>query len=110
MIIETIGSYFLWVLDSIVVLFVVNLITLGEPRDKFERGEGLQEENINKLQKVVAGENLTCGICLENVVEGMIVKELPGCQHQFHEDCIDEWLRRRALCPYCRREVVELLQ
>ena len=107
-ILEMIGSYFLWVLDSIVVLFVVVLITVREPITSFDRGDGLSEETIAKIKEVPTGDNLTCGICLENVIQGTLVKELPECLHQFHVDCVDEWLRRRAICPYCRCEITEI--
>lgn len=28
------------------------------------------------------------------------------CGHDFHMDCIDRWLRKNLLCPYCRGQVV----
>jgi hypothetical protein len=41
-----------------------------------------------------------CAICLEEVIRGQAVY-LP-CTHQFHNDCINRWLRRQRTCPVCR--------
>ncbi|EFJ31493.1 hypothetical protein SELMODRAFT_168691 [Selaginella moellendorffii] len=46
-------------------------------------------------------EELTCSVCLEQVMEGEIVRTLP-CLHQFHPHCIDQWLRQQATCPVCK--------
>ncbi|TPX35600.1 hypothetical protein SeMB42_g07160 [Synchytrium endobioticum] len=32
--------------------------------------------------------------------------EVFGCGHQFHKDCIDQWLDRSDTCPTCRNNVV----
>lgn len=31
-----------------------------------------------------------------------LCRELPGCRHTFHADCLDPWLRSKPLCPVCR--------
>eukprot|EP00249_Psilotum_nudum_P001037 c13303_g1_i1 orf=486-1358(-) len=46
-------------------------------------------------------EELTCSVCLEQVVDGELVRSLP-CLHQFHSSCIDQWLRQQATCPVCK--------
>jgi transcription elongation factor Elf1 len=43
-----------------------------------------------------------CTICLEKNV-GVIVK-LP-CEHEFHEECVVEWLKMQDTCPSCRMKV-----
>ncbi|TVU28357.1 hypothetical protein EJB05_19873, partial [Eragrostis curvula] len=30
---------------------------------------------------------------------------LPGCEHAFHAECVDSWLRKSRLCPICRAVV-----
>ncbi|URE40080.1 RING-H2 finger protein [Musa troglodytarum] len=39
-------------------------------------------------------------------MEGDKIKVLPGCDHGFHPECVDEWLRARANCPLCRASLV----
>ncbi|KAL6629548.1 hypothetical protein ACP70R_029313 [Stipagrostis hirtigluma subsp. patula] len=46
-----------------------------------------------------------CAVCLGEVGEGQKARRLPACQHVFHEECIDLWLRAQATCPICRSGV-----
>nr|ACU19670.1 unknown [Glycine max] len=45
-----------------------------------------------------------CLICLEEFHVGNQVRGLP-CTHNFHVECIDEWLRLNVNCPRCRCSV-----
>ncbi|XP_027368479.1 E3 ubiquitin-protein ligase SIS3-like isoform X2 [Abrus precatorius] len=45
-----------------------------------------------------------CLICLEEFRVGNQVRGLP-CAHNFHVECIDEWLRLNVKCPRCRCSV-----
>uniref|UniRef100_A0A0D9VKK4 RING-type domain-containing protein n=1 Tax=Leersia perrieri TaxID=77586 RepID=A0A0D9VKK4_9ORYZ len=49
-----------------------------------------------------AGE---CAVCLEAFRPGDRRRVLPGCEHGFHAQCVDSWLRKSRLCPICRAEV-----
>ncbi|KAI8470371.1 MAG: hypothetical protein J3K34DRAFT_368518, partial [Monoraphidium minutum] len=42
-----------------------------------------------------------CTICLDAYADGELVKQLP-CGHSYHAACIDEWLRKSAVCPLCK--------
>ncbi|CAI5474412.1 unnamed protein product [Closterium sp. Yama58-4] len=46
-----------------------------------------------------------CTVCLEPFQEGEMVRLLP-CLHQFHSQCIDQWLQRQANCPICKHQLV----
>ena len=41
-----------------------------------------------------------CAVCLEEFAPEDGAKQLPGCGHLFHSDCIEQWLtRHNATCP-----------
>ncbi|KAH3875791.1 uncharacterized protein LOC127869470 [Dreissena polymorpha] len=49
-----------------------------------------------------------CQICMEIYQSGDILKTLP-CFHDYHDACIDEWLKENITCPICRT-VIECLE
>jgi len=44
-----------------------------------------------------------CAVCIENIKINEWYKQLPKCEHYFHADCIDKWLRLQSSCPVCRQ-------
>ncbi|CAN4111450.1 unnamed protein product [Withania somnifera] len=71
---------------------------------------GLDNSTIESYTKVVLGESRrvlgpnheTCPICLAEYHPKEIVKCIPECEHCFHAECIDEWLKINGTCPVCR--------
>ncbi|KAI4307125.1 hypothetical protein L6164_030344 [Bauhinia variegata] len=71
---------------------------------------GLDGPTIESYPKIVLGESRrlpkpddnTCPICLSEYAPKETLKSIPECQHCFHAECIDEWLRLNASCPICR--------
>ncbi|KAJ4838524.1 RING-H2 finger protein atl22 [Turnera subulata] len=71
---------------------------------------GLDESTIASYKKVVLGESKRlpghndsiCAICLSEYSSNETVRCIPECEHCFHADCIDEWLRLNSACPVCR--------
>ena len=60
--------------------------------------ERLRTVTIDKTM-LTRADNDCCGICLDGYQVGQIVKYLP-CNHRFHADCIDKWLRNSSVnCP-----------
>ncbi|KAI8924961.1 hypothetical protein BC831DRAFT_285071 [Entophlyctis helioformis] len=49
-------------------------------------------------------EDAVCCICLGEYDEGESLRQL-ACNHHFHVDCIDEWLKLNAKCPLCVRRL-----
>lgn len=66
--------------------------------------EGLIQQLPKFRLKTVPTECSECPICLEEFHGGDEVRGMP-CAHNFHVDCIDEWLRLNIKCPRCRCSV-----
>ncbi|KAK3240963.1 hypothetical protein CYMTET_49231 [Cymbomonas tetramitiformis] len=43
-----------------------------------------------------------CSICLAGIEPGDSLRQICACDHVFHVECIDDWLRRNLTCPLCR--------
>jgi hypothetical protein len=46
----------------------------------------------------------TCRICFEDYTDNVEIGILP-CKHFFHQECIQEWGKRKPVCPYCDIEI-----
>lgn len=46
--------------------------------------------------------DFTCAVCFDNDVKLPIIK-LNKCSHEFHSECVLEWLDTHASCPMCRQ-------
>ncbi|CAF3914708.1 unnamed protein product [Rotaria sordida] len=64
----------------------------------------LKEQFNNKYQQTII-INTQCYICLEDFQSIDSIKIL-NCQHVFHSECINEWLRCHSNCAYCRTPVL----
>ena len=72
-------------------------------------GGGLSAEQVDELPCHECKEGPgggECAVCLEAFRAGDRRRVLPGCEHGFHAECIDSWLRKSRRCPICRAEVV----
>lgn len=58
-----------------------------------------------KTQKHQNEEAAQCYICLVEYEDGDFMRILP-CNHEFHQTCIDKWLKEiHRVCPLCRGDV-----
>jgi hypothetical protein len=75
------------------------------------RSSGLTTDDIESIpyramQTVGEGEEAhTCSICLMDFEEGDEVRDI-SCGHEFHVECLDEWLLIKDSCPNCNRHIV----
>lgn len=71
---------------------------------------GLDRPTIESYPKTLLGESgrlpkpndNTCSICLGEYEPKQTLRTIPECNHYFHAECIDKWLRMNASCPVCR--------
>jgi len=62
------------------------------------------------IKSQVNSRKNTCVICFEDLdVEMGNVYTIPSCKHSFHEDCVRQWKREKATCPFCRGPLPEEL-
>ncbi|KAG6495876.1 hypothetical protein ZIOFF_043706 [Zingiber officinale] len=74
--------------------WVINALCISE----YKASEGLHDGS--------SGETSECMICLDEIIDGQIVRFLPECCHVFHVQCIDAWLIEHGSCPLCRRAII----
>jgi len=69
--------------------------------------EQTMSERLSSWRKPSAKDE--CCICLEcyAVGETICAPINSGCNHVFHEGCINEWLKTNDQCPLCRVELLE---
>jgi|NOAtaT_6_FD_contig_31_7799290_length_787_multi_11_in_0_out_0_1 hypothetical protein len=70
----------------------------------------MSEEDIRKIPELIVSEAdlekcEECVICLERLKIGEKAKTLKPCDHTFHAEHIDDWLRKATTCPLCRATV-----
>lgn len=68
------------------------------------------EELGNKLDEKLI-ENDVCIICMSDFCNEDLKMDLPVCEHEYHWYCIEQWLKVKPSCPYCRAAIrVNLLK
>ena len=63
---------------------------------------GLSEEEIQRIGISTLDQPDTCSICLGQGDYGKVLV----CNHFFHTECIDQWLKEKRSCPLCLSEAV----
>jgi hypothetical protein len=81
---------------------------IEEILDNRQKMKGMETWHIQKLPVREITQNMldsiqedTCALCLMPYEEGQEVRELAGCSHIFHLECIDQWLLKYSQCPDC---------
>lgn len=72
--------------------------------------KGLTPEQIQQCMKDVPrpaeGSCVVCQTEWQESEEGDRCVELNVCNHVFHNECIEQWLKCNKTCPVCKREVL----
>lgn len=78
---------------------------LGENAGKVSKG--LQQKQIDEIRNLTWIEGRTkqdsCTICMEKFKLGAKYKKLK-CEHEYHSECVGEWLLQSKKCPVCSRD------
>lgn len=56
--------------------------------------------NYSSQNRVIRREPVQCSICFETISN--CDKKSLNCNHSFHRNCINTWLREQDTCPLCR--------
>ncbi|KAJ1280859.1 hypothetical protein BS78_04G264400 [Paspalum vaginatum] len=106
------GVVAMLVLHILIVVWALRrgatLRAAASQQDDVERAaaEGLSAEDLGALpchERKAGGE---CAVCLEAMRAGERCRVLPRCDHGFHAQCVDPWLRRSRVCPVYRADVL----
>lgn len=77
-------------------------------QQKYENEMEEEGDGGGKMYAGGGGTLQTCAICLETYEDGEKLRILP-CQHRYHKDCIDFWLKsRKPLCPVCKCDATQV--
>ncbi|KAL3096852.1 hypothetical protein niasHT_029140 [Heterodera trifolii] len=62
---------------------------------------------FDQFPSIAVDNESDCAICLDQIRAGIHVKQLPSCEHIFHEDCIKLWIQGgHSACPMCRQQIL----
>lgn len=85
-----------------------------QQRKHKEECVSIHEEDMNESFKLAKNQDISCGICMEKVVEKALEKDrkfgiLENCNHAFCLSCIRKWRQAKSFkssvvkaCPECR--------
>jgi len=68
-------------------------------KDKLCCSNGKQLEHKRRDSEV-------CAVCLDEFRNNQLVRTLP-CDHEFHCECVDQWLLAKRTCPLCKGNIIE---
>eukprot|EP01006_Ploeotia_vitrea_P008599 TRINITY_DN20652_c0_g1_i1.p1 TRINITY_DN20652_c0_g1~~TRINITY_DN20652_c0_g1_i1.p1 ORF type:complete len:544 (-),score=52.48 TRINITY_DN20652_c0_g1_i1:1289-2920(-) len=63
-------------------------------------------KDMKQLNVDADTENTNCTVCLSDFELEETLRTLP-CNHIFHRDCVDRWLKTNKSCPCCRQDIEE---
>lgn len=92
---------------------LVSVLSSREPRveaadilpNRSTSAPSSERNNTSRGSQRSSNGNTLCPICLEEVIDSDNNKKVLHCNHTFHANCINRWLRTRTQCPVCRRRV-----
>ncbi|KAL1532304.1 hypothetical protein AAHA92_32330 [Salvia divinorum] len=88
-----------------VVLSRTSVSSIGSVPAPIEVVDSLPLKMFSKFKRKSCEDTAQCYICLVEYEDGDSMRVLP-CHHEFHQACIDKWLKEvHRVCPLCRRDI-----
>lgn len=81
----------------------INYIHISELND-VDISEHTSTMEYNQVQPTY--QQPSCSICKENFDIHDTIRLL-SCQHIYHKNCVDDWLKQHPRCPTCNKNIVE---
>lgn len=82
---------------------------LVELTETIGTGSGISSEKKNKIPTRIfepeKEEPKQCLICQYEFEKGEVLRKM-DCHHEFHFECLDQWLNNSNSCPICKLEVL----
>ena len=97
---------------------IIDTLPVKTYSDKDSKSGTPVQTRSDETSNVESDSNLTsfendyddncCPICLGEYTDGDEIRCLP-CNHEFHKECVDNWLANHASCPACRHSLQDLV-
>ncbi|XP_078597204.1 uncharacterized protein LOC144873578 isoform X2 [Branchiostoma floridae x Branchiostoma japonicum] len=82
------------------------LASLAERANEHPAAEEVVEDMKASAFKLEVDSEENCVICQDGMKKGQVVIPFPcPAEHQFHEDCMLQYLKHGSSCPLCRHQV-----
>ncbi|KAI8603257.1 hypothetical protein EDD21DRAFT_42590 [Dissophora ornata] len=74
-------------------------------REDEDSSNMLELEHLSSEEQESASRiSTSCSICLCDYEDLEELRHLP-CNHYFHKECVDEWLKLKRTCPLCKYDI-----
>ena len=102
---QAIMQHNIWVLGILERSFSLDI---EEKRVQRLRASEILPPLVNYGSHDIKSSVSDCAICLEDFVVGESCQVLPVCNHIFHSNCINYWLKKKLTCPICRNCIIDV--
>ncbi|KAL4469545.1 hypothetical protein ABPG74_004798 [Tetrahymena malaccensis] len=88
------------------IFSIRKIIHLSQQKDELKQNKLIKAESVTQDNILTTFYKKDCSICLSMYEVGDSVIFLPcNKNHNFHEECIQRWLKVNNSCPVCRQNV-----
>ncbi|KAF9197401.1 hypothetical protein BGZ49_002185 [Haplosporangium sp. Z 27] len=82
-----------------------HLPSVASGHDTKDSSNMVELQHMSVEERELAGRiSTSCPICLCEYEDLEELRRLP-CEHYFHKECVDEWLKLKRTCPLCKCDI-----